>query len=182
MPIADSYDAAPSAVMRVYLHQRRVDRMRSVRRLAGWLTAGLVLVLVTMTVMRGLPVFTSPAAIVALLVGLTAWLVAVVQDFRLHSSRLDSRVCLARLDSVRRHLAVREPQRKRENTNARRAGADVLTGDDVHALHSQVRELEAEIDESEERVEQALLLGTVAASFGAVALGAAVGAGAMMFG
>ena len=180
-PTADPYDAAPSAVMRVYLQQRRVDRLRSARRLARWLAVALVLVLITMTVLRGPRALATPAVIVALAAALASWAVTVFHDYRLQSSRIDSRLCLARLESVRRHLAAREQDRKVKTAKARRAGLNVLTDDHVQELHAQVRELECEIDESEQRVEHALVVGTVAAAFGAVALGAAVGAGALVF-
>lgn len=179
MPTAGSYDAAPSAVLRVYLQQRRVDRLRAVRRLSRWLTIALALLLVTMTVMRG-PFFLGAATvIVALVVSLAAWVVAVVNGYRVHSGRLDSRVCLARIDAVRSQLAVHGRPTRRENAGAPRAGADLLTGGDVHALQLQVRQLEHQIDQSEQRVERALLVGAVAAALGAAALGAAVGASAL---
>lgn len=181
MPTAVPYDAAPSAVLRVYLQQRHLDRLRAARRVARWLCLSLVLVLVTMTVMRGTTVLAHSAVVVALLLSLAAWIVAKGQDYRVHSSRLDSRVCLARLDSVRRHLAARETGQRVERASAceRRHGADVLTGDHRQELHTQVRALESEIDESERRVERALLVGAVSAALGAVALGAAVGASAL---
>ena len=181
MPSAHPYNDVPSAVMRVYLQQRRFDRLRSVRRVARWLSAALVLVLITMTVLRGPTVFGSSTVIGALLVALTGWVVAVVHDFRMQSGRLDSRVCLARLESVRGHLCSRDPQRKRESSPSRRAGANLLTGDDLHSLQAQVRELEHEIDQSEQRVEHALGVAAVASALATVALAAAIGAGASVF-
>lgn len=179
MTTASPYDAAPSAVLRVYLQQRRVDRLHSARRLARWLAIALVLLLVTMTAMRGPAVLRDTTVAVLLLVSLAAWVVGVVHDYRVHSSRLDSRLCLARLDSVRRDLAVHGPRNRRENMRSRRTGADVLAGVDVHALQSQVRQLEHEIDESEQRGERALLVGAVATALAAAALVAAVGASAL---
>ncbi|MEO6997993.1 MAG: hypothetical protein ABI112_07920 [Terracoccus sp.] len=179
MPTAGPYDAAPTAVLRVYLQQRRVDRLRAARRLARWLTIALALVLVTMAVMHGPAVLGATTAAFALVVSLAAWVVAMVNDHRVHSGRLDSRICLARIDAVRRQLAVQAPPTRRENAGSRRTGANVLTGGDVHALHSQVRQLEHEIDDSEQRVERALLVGAMAAALGAAALGAAVGASAL---
>ncbi len=168
----------PSAVMRVYLHQRRLDRLRSARRVARWLTVALVLLLVTMTVMRGPDLLGPPTVVAALIVALAAWVVAVFHDYRVQSRRIDSRLCLVRLDSVRRHLEAREHGRRVESTGARRTGADVLTDEHLLELHAQVRTLESEIDESERRVEQALLAGVVAAGFAVVALTAAVAASA----
>ncbi len=179
MPTAVPYEAAPSAVLRVYLQQRHLDRLRSARRVARWLCLSLVLVLVTMTVMRGTTVLADAAVVVALLLSLAAWMVAMGADYRVHSSRLDSRVCLARLDSVRRHLAARGPGQSVERARERRPGTDVLTDDHRQELHNQVRTLESEIDESERRVERALLVGAVAATVRVVALGAAVGASAL---
>lgn len=181
MPTAVPHDAAPSAVLRVYLQQRRLDRLRSARRVARWLSVTLMLVLVTMTVMRGSTLLTDAAVVVALLLSLAAWLVAMVANYRVHSSRLDSRVSLARLDSVRRHLATRDtgPRVERARVTQGRPGADVLTDDHRLQLHTQVRTLESEIDESEHRVERALLTGAVSATVGAMALCAAVGASAL---
>ena len=163
----------PSAVLRVYLQQRRLDRLCSVRRVVRWLAMALMLVLVTMTVMRGPSVFGPPTVLIALLLALTAWAVAVFYDYSVHSRRIDSRFCLARLDSVRRLLAVRERAPKVDNATARRVGADVVTHDQLE-LHAQARLLEWEIDESEQRVLRALLVSAVAVGFVAVALGAAV--------
>ncbi len=163
----------PSAVLRVYLQQRRLDRLCSARRLLRCLVMALVLVLVTMTVMRGPQVLGPPTVLIALLLALAAWAVGVFHDYSVHSRRIDSRFCLARLDSVRCLLAAPEPAPKVENATARRAGADVVTNDQLE-LHAQARTLEWEIDESEQRVERALLVGAVAAALVAVALGAAI--------
>ncbi|MDN5764266.1 MAG: hypothetical protein L0H96_10230 [Humibacillus sp.] len=181
MPTAVPYGAAPSAVLRVYLQQRRLDRLRSARRVARWLSVALVLVLVTMTVMRGTTLLADAAVAATLLLGLVAWLVAMVATYRVHSSRLDSRVSLARLDSVRRHLDTRDtgPRVERARVPEGRPGTDVLTEDHRLELHTQVRTLENEIDESERRVERALRVGAVSATLGAVALFAAVGATAL---
>lgn len=173
------HGTVPSAVMRVYLQQRRLDRIRSARRAARWLIVALVLVLVTMTVMRGPSLLGPPTVVTAMILALTAWVVAVSYDYRVHSRRIDSRLCLVRLESVRRHLEAREHGRKGKSAGARRPGADVLTENHLLELHAQVRTLESEIDESEQRVEQALLAGAVAAGFAVVALTAAVAASAM---
>ncbi|MEO5744790.1 MAG: hypothetical protein ABIQ53_09415 [Terracoccus sp.] len=165
----------PSAVLRVYLQQRRVARLCRARRLVRWLAMALVLVLVTMTVMRGLRVLGPPIVLVALLLAFGAWVVGVLNDYRVHSRRIDSRFCLARLASVRRLLAARERAQKVESAMARRAGADVVTIDQLE-LHAQARTLESEIDESEQRVERALIVGAAAAACVAVALSAAVAA------
>ena len=163
----------PSAVLRVYLQQRRQDRLCSARRLLRCLAVFLVLVLVTMTVMRGLQVLGPPSVLSALLLAFAAWTVAVFHDYSVHSRRIDSRFCLARLDSVRRLLAARERAPKAQNATARCVAAAVVT-DDRLELHAQARTLEWEIDESEHRVERALLGGAVAAALVALALGAAV--------
>lgn len=169
----------PSAVMRVYLQQRRLDRIRSARRVAHWLAGTLALVLVTMTVMRGLSLLSPPAVVTSLILALAAWIVAVFHSYRVHSCRIDARLCLVRLESVRRHLESREHSRKVESAGARRPGADVLTDDHLLELHAQVRTLESEIEESEKRVEQALLAGAVAAGAAVFALTAAVATSAM---
>lgn len=174
MLTAVPYDAPLSAVVRMYLQQRRLERLRSARRLARGLALALVLVLIFVTVTRGPTVSESMTGIVALLLSLAAWMAATAADFRVHSSRIDARVGQTRLGSVRRHLGAPETPSRGERT--RRSGADVLTVNHQQKLHEQVRTLEHEIDESDQRAQRALLAGAVAAALGAVSLGIAVGA------
>ena len=179
MLMVGPHDTVPSAALKVYLQQRRIDRLRSAKRLVRWLTVAMVLVLVTMTVLRGPRLLGPPTVLTAILLAVAAWVVAVCYDVRMHSCRLDSRLCLARLEAVLGHLVVREQGQKVDSARARRAGAVVLTNEQPMELRAQVRQLEGEIDESEHRVERALLGGAVAAALGAVALGAAVVASAV---
>jgi hypothetical protein len=101
MPKQDSVDR--SAVTSVYREQRRRSRLLATRRAARLLTVAAALAYAAYR----LGVADSsgrPGLLTVLLtvIGIIAWVVALVFDFRVHDDRMRSRILVVRIESLHR--------------------------------------------------------------------------------
>lgn len=103
MPRQDTID--PSAVTTIYLEQRRRSRLRALRRAARLVTVAAVLGYATYRLgTAGQTAQPGPLAAILTLVGIIAWVRAIVFDFHAHEHHMRSRVLLVRIETLRRRL------------------------------------------------------------------------------
>ncbi|MDN5796771.1 MAG: hypothetical protein L0H79_13585 [Intrasporangium sp.] len=105
----------PSAVTTIYFEQRRRSRLRALRRAARLVTVAAVLSYTTYRLgaagQAGQP---GPLVAILTVLGIIAWVRAIVCDFRVHDDQMRSRVLLARIDSLHRRLNAVAPAVARE--------------------------------------------------------------------
>ena len=97
----DHPDAVHSAVLVLYLRQRRIARFHTLRIIARSVTVLALIVLAATAMVVDRPdAASSPLVRVLIGAGLLAWVVAVVLDFRVQAARLSSRILQMRLQAV----------------------------------------------------------------------------------
>ena len=101
----DQADTAHSPVMAVYLQQQRFDRLRNVRAIARTVTFLALAAFAVTTILIGRA--EGPGSLLARILigcGMLAWVVAFVQDYRVHSNRLNSRMIMMRVQAVQNEI------------------------------------------------------------------------------
>ena len=150
-----------SPLMQVYDQQQRFDRLASLRALARAMTIFALVILVANTIGldRTPPRALLPRALIG--AGLSIWLAAFALDYQVHSNRLNSRMIMMRLLAAR--TEVDEIEWDPPRSSPRAAFWVPVTVRCIDQLHAKVSQLETALEQSEHKVERALLASSTAA-------------------
>lgn len=159
-----------SPLMQVYAQHFRFDLVSRLRSLARMLTIVVVAVLVAATTILDQAPPNTPLLRGLIWAGLAVWLVTFALDYRVHAHRLNSRIIMLRLLSARTNidqLTWLEPHSSSLRV-ASRGGP--MTARILEEPQAKVFRLEAALEQSEQKVERALMTSAITALVNALGI------------